>query len=422
MTRSWLNGDYKLHREGLLMDREKSLLPATQPAVEHEVECRQRGEQLVDIAIQRGKVNERMKELERELNALDQMAWNHKMFMRNKPGVEVAAKERKAFVAACPGADCRGFLSTAYKCGTCQVRFCPDCREQKAEGHTCDPALVETIKAIVADSKPCPCCGFPISRVSGCDQMYCTQCDTPFSYTTGTVVKGVIHNPHYYERMHAAAAAAAASNSAAGGGQTGGSTGGPTAGCPGAGAGAGGRVNWPREPYSSTNRDIRDNYHLRVLYQAGRHVQEVVLEEQLRLPATDNTDLRVKYLLKDLDEKGFRQQLQQRDKKRQFVLELREPLELYVVNTIEFFVALRNNAASITKSELEDRVKEYTAGVEELVNKALRAIADRYGRVVPQVSMDSSLHVGEAYQTFGYPKRDPKAKETKGSGSTEVEA
>jgi hypothetical protein len=237
--------------------------------------------------------------------------------------------------------------------------------------------------------------------------MYCTQCDTPFSYSTGAVVKGVIHNPHYYERAHAAAAAAAA-----------GLTAGPTGGCPG---GPGGHINWPREPYSSSNRYIRDNYHLRVLYQAGRHVQEVVLEEQLRIRAPDNTDLRVKYLLKDLDEKGFRQQLQQRDKKQLYILELREPLELYVINTIEFFVALRNNAATITAADLDELVKAYTTGVEELVNKALRAIADRYGRVVPQISMDSTLHVGEAYQTFGYPKKE--VKEKKGSKeSKEVEA
>jgi hypothetical protein len=146
-----------------------------------------------------------------------------------------------------------------------------------------------------------------------------------------------------------------------------------------------------------------------------------VLEEQLRIREPDNTDLRIKYLLKDLDEKGFRQQLQQRDKKQLYILELREPLELYVVNTIEFFVALRNNAATITAAYLDELVKAYTTGVEELVNKALRAIADRYGRVVPQISMDASLHVGEAYQTFGYPKKEMKeAKEAK--GSKEVEA
>lgn len=413
MTRSWLNGDYKLHREVLLMDREKSLLPATQAAVEHEVECRRLGSVMVDIAVEKGKINAQILALEKELQKLDHMMWDYKHFMAHKPGAEVVTKERKAFVAACPGTDCRGFLSTAYKCGTCQVRFCPDCRERKVEGHVCDPALVETIKAIVADSKPCPSCGFPISRVSGCDQMYCTQCDTPFSYSTGAVVKGVIHNPHYYERAHAAAAAAAANTAAGGGGG-----GGPTGGCPG---GPGGHINWPREPYSSSNRYIRDNYHLRVLYQAGRHVQEVVLEEQLRIRAPDNTDLRVKYLLKDLDEKGFRQQLQQRDKKQLYILELREPLELYVINTIEFFVALRNNAATITAADLDELVKAYTTGVEELVNKALRAIADRYGRVVPQISMDSTLHVGEAYQTFGYPKKE--VKEKKGSKeSKEVEA
>lgn len=37
--------------------------------------------------------------------------------------------------------------------------------------------------------------------VRNCDQMFCTSCHTPFSWKTGEVVKGVIHNPHYYELM-----------------------------------------------------------------------------------------------------------------------------------------------------------------------------------------------------------------------------
>jgi len=112
-------------------------------------------------------------------------------------------KERREFLMRCPSEDCRGFLSTAYKCGTCEKKTCADCLEILTEGveHTCVPDSVETAKAIKKETRPCPKCGVRIYKIDGCDQMWCTLegCNTAFSWDTGTIVVGRVHNPHYYE-------------------------------------------------------------------------------------------------------------------------------------------------------------------------------------------------------------------------------
>jgi hypothetical protein len=115
--------------------------------------------------------------------------------------------EKRAFVRACPAGDCRGFLSTAWKCGLCNVWVCPDChdikKEQKDDSHVCNKDALETAKLLAKEAKPCPKCAAQISKIDGCDQMWCTQCHTSFSWRTGQEVKDGewIHNPHYYEWM-----------------------------------------------------------------------------------------------------------------------------------------------------------------------------------------------------------------------------
>jgi len=96
---------------------------------------------------------------------------------------------------------CRGYISSqTHICSTCNNLFCGDCHEIKNDDHICNKELVETLIELKKDSKPCPKCGVYINKVDGCDQIFCVvpTCQAVFSFSTGLLEKGNIHNPEYY--------------------------------------------------------------------------------------------------------------------------------------------------------------------------------------------------------------------------------
>ena len=113
--------------------------------------------------------------------------------------------EKKVFIMKCVKEGCRGFLSQAYKCELCLTYVCKDCmlvkKEKNDETHVCKKEDVDSVALIRKETKPCPKCGIRISKIDGCDMMWCTGdgCATAFSWNTGKIESGVIHNPHYYE-------------------------------------------------------------------------------------------------------------------------------------------------------------------------------------------------------------------------------
>ena len=108
--------------------------------------------------------------------------------------------ERRAFIKNCPGTDCRGFLSTQWKCGLCNTKVCSKCHTVKdGDEHTCNPDELATAEFLMKDTKPCPTCATAIHKIMGCDQMFCIVCHTAFDYKTNRIVHGNIHNPHYFE-------------------------------------------------------------------------------------------------------------------------------------------------------------------------------------------------------------------------------
>jgi hypothetical protein len=113
----------------------------------------------------------------------------------------------------CPVPNCEGLVSKGVcmecgsnLCGKCHEPLLPPSTEHEdgevpagLPGHVCDPNVLETLKLLKRDTKPCPRCKVPIHKIEGCDQMFCVKCNTAFSWRTGKIENGVIHNPHYFQ-------------------------------------------------------------------------------------------------------------------------------------------------------------------------------------------------------------------------------
>ena len=186
-TKSFRNTKLKVHRENILFEREKCLMPDTQPFVAQVIQSRKIAKEITEIYEKISEFNEHIRSLERVKQRLD--------------GGEIApTAEKREFIRKCPVSECKGFLSSRWKCQICENNICQHCNEKdEGDQHTCDPGNVETVALLKKDTKPCPKCGTMIFKISGCAQMWCPDCHTAFDWNTMKIELGRIHNPHYYE-------------------------------------------------------------------------------------------------------------------------------------------------------------------------------------------------------------------------------
>lgn len=199
---TFMNKEYKTYRGTILMDRGRARIPEVQEyaiayrdvsKVEQERAEINRQYNLAVAQVMRG-WRPKIDEVNGRLAALQRIVGRHGR------GTGTARAE---FIHKCASGNCEGFLSSAWKCRVCENYTCNKCGQYLTdrENHTCDEEDVATFALVRKECKPCPKCATQIYKIEGCDQMWCTQCNTAFSWSTGLEVNGAIHNPHYFAWM-----------------------------------------------------------------------------------------------------------------------------------------------------------------------------------------------------------------------------
>jgi hypothetical protein len=441
LNTSFVNNQYKTHRTKLLLDTQISMLPATMPAL---------GDfQAKEVHnTEQSALRQQINELQSQITIIYQKSRDIQTAFNESHSNMNPDKEVCKFILPCPDEECRGFLSTAYKCEICKLYACAKCliitgRERTDETHVCDEDLVKTAMMIRDMTKPCPKCGERINKASGCDQMWCTKCETGFNWKTGRLETGIIHNPHFFEWQRT-------NNNNNGIPRTPGDV--ICGGLPNnwwqirnglreillnnmnmfkkvcactehlqvQAEGEGNEVQTEGEVeavQNSTDKlefNIKERqYHTAViqkfseLFQYLRHVNAYEVERYRRdvRSLNNNEDLRIRYLLNRITKEGMASEVMRRDKKRRKLTEMLYLYELIVVVgndlinhlvTVYHEVRTNTNASFLICEEFTKKFKEFDIFV-DYVNNELKLISVTYSQSVIQIRKSDYMTINQKF-------------------------
>lgn len=340
-TKTFISGEYKKHREDILLQRELMLLPETQPFIERENKIKNLNTEIQDLT-------SRLKDVKMQLAEV-----------KYGNGKLISDKFKVSYVARCCKDGCNGFVNTDYTCGICETKICKECYVMLKDEHTCKTEDIDTVKLIKKDSKPCPNCAVPIFKISGCDNMFCMECKVGFCWRTGKLFTNTlqIHNPHYFEWM----------------------------------ANRTDNVIVNQNPCDGIIRFevivpiIRKSTHkefITQVFQKLQHFRFVNLNNRNDNVNQKNLDLRIKYLNKDITKGRFKLIIQQREKAE------KKKRSIYDV-----YQLLYNAGMDLIRVLIQDKnIEKFVHDIRELSVFAAEGFEKcrlNYGGVVPIINIDT---------------------------------
>lgn len=364
-------GDYLQAKKKLLLAEQRSALPGTLPLVESK-----KKEQKLK------KENIKLKELLKKLQ--DEEDKIYETILANSETIKTGiAPSKKSYVIKCPvvvkenyneggGLDseemCRGFIEKeTFCCTLCKTQICEKCHLVQKDSHKCKKDDVETAKMVMAETRPCPNCSTRIFKIIGCDQMFCTQCHTAFSWNTGMIETGIIHNPHYYELQRKLGANARAAGDVP----------------------CGGLPEFRQILFFADRRDVIPNEGsgTEKLFNIHRRTAEISSYIRARSREVLNyEDIRVNYLLNKLTEAQFEEEIYERScliEKRREELQILSTFETAVIERFNKLIeeGVEINTRKIKREEKTEESEEETSESSEKEKTPTKRRRHRRGRV-----------------------------------------
>ena len=348
--RTFVDTTYKKHLENIFFDKEMALMVSTQPHVER-------------LLIQEN-MNKELELLHKDRIRYEAM-YRMKIKEIRKEGCWEEVNIQNTFVHKCSFENCKGFLSSSWKCNICMNWSCNKCHDvvgKTKNDHICNPDLVATKLLLEKDTKPCPNCYMGITKIDGCNMMFCVECHVAFDWKTCRISTGAIHNPHYFEWRN-----------------------------------KGGHVD--RDigdircgrgldyddvlPFKRRSRDVISNL---LFIEISDTIRGIIHTREINLPyyhtnmITDNLDLRIKFMRNFISEDFFRYSLQCRNKATEKKRSFYQILSMFVDCSTEIMYRIFDNEA-IVDDQKENCIKEIFKELDSLrtyTNECLVKISNTY--------------------------------------------